>query len=133
MSYSPYADVTASPSEIEPSHTRSWNNVLEPGQLDQLVRTYKMVTLLIKPILPKRDLEFHADDEFDDENLKTLIHFIDGKFHHGLGDSAGSYVITRAFKHADRALNWDEFLTNLLTSIYGSPRENIDRIANSLE
>ena len=133
MSYSPYADVTIGVANDNDPNDNVGRDNLEPGELDQIVRHNKMVTLLIKPIIQKKDLDFHSDDEFDDENLQTLIHFINGKFHHGLGDSAGSEMIQHAFKRGGKINNWDEFLTKLLAAIYGSMSENIDRIADSLE
>ena len=131
MSYSPYAAVNAAPAaQGQDIPERD----LQPGELDQMVKSYPMVTLLIKPIIQKRDMDFHTDDEFDDENLQTLIHFINGKYHHGLGESAGSEMIQLAFKRYSKNVpNWDKFLTDILAGVYGSRRENIDRIADSLD
>lgn len=127
MSFSPYA-------AVEHSTDVGNNATLENGQLDPLVKSQKMVTILIKPIVPKKAEDFHTDDEFDDENLQTLIHFINGKFHHGLGESAGSEMIQLAFRRYSKNIpNWDKFLSDILAGVYGSKRENIDRIADSLE
>lgn len=128
----PYADVHVSPT-IEPGDQYHENDVLKYGELDPLIRSHKMVTLLILPKTQNKELAFHTDDQFDEENLKTLIHFINGKFHHGLGDSAGSEMIQHAFKRGGKIANWDEFLKNLLAGVYGSTSENIDRIADSLD
>jgi len=131
MSYSPYAAVNAAPAAQGQDIPEK---DLQPGELDQMVKSYPMVTLLIKPIIQQRGLDFHTDDQFDDENLQTLIHFINGKFHHGLGESAGSEMIQFAFKRYGKNVpNWDKFLTDILAGVYGSKRENIDRIADSLD
>lgn len=127
----PYADVNVSPT-VEAGDEYADNDILKYGELDPLIRSHKMVTLLIMPKFGGKEPTFHTDDQFDEENLKTLIHFINGRFHHGLGDSAGSEMIQHAFKRGGKIPNWDEFLKNLLASIYGSTSENIDRIADSL-
>jgi hypothetical protein len=142
---SPHADVRVYPT-IEPEDQYRANNILKYGELDPLIRSHKMVTLLIVPKTIEKELTFHTDDDFGDENIKTIIHFIDGYFHHGLGDSADSKMIKLAFQRSAHrfqgrpslgreypAAYWDEFLAGVLTSVYGSIRESIDMIADSLE
>lgn len=129
MSYSPYADIRYGTDKGEHG---DYLHTLEPGQLDSLVRNNKMVTILIEPKPSRKSVDFHTDDEFDDPNLKTLVHWINGKYHHSFGDSAGAEMIQHSFKRGGKIANWDVFLTNLLRAIYGSMGEQIDHIADSI-